>query len=252
MEYSIQKLALLAGISTRTLRYYDEINLLKPARISSSGYRIYGEKQVDALQQILFFRQSGMALEKIKAIIKDDGFDRQAALLQQREELLSKKRQIDLMLSNIDKTLAAQKGLCTMNDKEKFEGLKKSLIDENEKKYGAEIRERYGNEAVEKSNKKLAAMSRGEYDAAEKLSNEILETLSEAMATGDINGEVARRLAAMHKEWIQMCWSSYSKEAHAGLAQMYVADERFAKYYNDVQPGGAVFLRDAIISYLGE
>ncbi len=62
MEYTIQKLGKMAGISTRTLRYYDEIGLLKPARVSSSGYRIYGKTEIDRLQQILFYRalvQSG-------------------------------------------------------------------------------------------------------------------------------------------------------------------------------------------------
>ena len=63
MEYTVQKLSKLAGISTRTLRYYDEIGILKPLRISSSGYRIYGKKEVDALQQILFYRELGLSLE---------------------------------------------------------------------------------------------------------------------------------------------------------------------------------------------
>ena len=66
MEYTVQKLGKLAGISARTLRYYDEIGILKPARISSSGYRIYGKKEVDLLQQILFYRELGVDLESIK------------------------------------------------------------------------------------------------------------------------------------------------------------------------------------------
>ena len=68
MEYSIKSLAKLAGISTRTLRYYDEIGLLKPLRINSSGYRIYGDKEVDILQQILFYKALELPLEKIKEI----------------------------------------------------------------------------------------------------------------------------------------------------------------------------------------
>lgn len=69
MEYTIQKLSQLAGISTRTLRYYDEIGLLKPDRINSSGYRIYGATEVDRLQQILFYRELGVKLDSIKEII---------------------------------------------------------------------------------------------------------------------------------------------------------------------------------------
>ena len=250
MEYTIQKLAQMAGITTRTLRYYDEIGLLAPKRISSSGYRIYGGEQIDALQQILFFRKMGVSLDDIKKIISKTDFDRSAALESHREALLEQRRQIDLMIGNIDRTLAAQKGECTMDDSEKFEGLKKGLIDENEKKYGAEIRARYGDETVNASNEKLAGMSKGDYGVAEKLSQEILEKLKEAMVQGDAKGEKARQLAELHRQWLQMYWKSYSKEAHAGLAQMYVDDERFAQYYDSVGAGAAVFLRDAIISFL--
>ena len=68
MEYTVQKLGKMAGVSTRTLRYYDEIGILKPARINSSGYRIYGQAEVDRLQQILFYRELGVSLENIKDI----------------------------------------------------------------------------------------------------------------------------------------------------------------------------------------
>jgi DNA-binding transcriptional MerR regulator len=80
MEYTIQKLAKLAGVSKRTLRYYDEIDLLKPARINSSGYRIYSQKEVDRLQQILFYRELGVDLHSIKEIMTDPTFDRAKAL----------------------------------------------------------------------------------------------------------------------------------------------------------------------------
>gem|GEM_PF-6778308 len=65
LEYTVQKLAQLAGISSRILRYYDEIGILRPARINSSEYRIYGRNEVDKLQQILFYRELGFSLEKI-------------------------------------------------------------------------------------------------------------------------------------------------------------------------------------------
>ncbi|EUJ38072.1 putative transcriptional regulator [Listeria weihenstephanensis FSL R9-0317] len=80
MEYTVQKLGQLAGVSTRTLRYYDEIGILKPARINTSGYRIYGQIEVDRLQQILFYREMNVPLEKIKAILEEPDFDEAAAL----------------------------------------------------------------------------------------------------------------------------------------------------------------------------
>lgn len=80
MEYTVQKLSKLAGISTRTLRYYDEIGLLKPLKINSSGYRIYGQNEVNKLQQILFYRELGINLENIKNIINSPNFDSLSAL----------------------------------------------------------------------------------------------------------------------------------------------------------------------------
>ena len=90
MEYTVQKLANLAGISTRTLRYYDEIGILKPARINSSGYRIYGQAEVDRLQLILFYRELDLNLETIKQIITSEAFDKTAALKEHRKQLMAK------------------------------------------------------------------------------------------------------------------------------------------------------------------
>lgn len=91
MEYTVKKLANLAGVSTRTLRYYDEIGILKPARISSCGYRIYGQKEVNRLQQILFYREMDVSLEDIKRILDSPSFDEVVALKEHRKKLLEKK-----------------------------------------------------------------------------------------------------------------------------------------------------------------
>ena len=101
MEYTVQKLGKLAGISTRTLRYYDEIGILKPARINSSGYRIYGEKEVDRLQQILFYRELDVCLDSIKEIVTSPNFDGANALREHREKLLKKRNQLDALTSEI-------------------------------------------------------------------------------------------------------------------------------------------------------
>ena len=91
MEYTIQKLGKLAGISNRTLRYYDEIGILKPARINTSGYRIYGQKEIDLLQQILFYRALEVDLDTIKSIITAPGFDGISALNEHHGKLLEKR-----------------------------------------------------------------------------------------------------------------------------------------------------------------
>lgn len=251
MEYTVQKLGSLAGVSTRTLRYYDEIGILKPARINSSGYRIYGQAEVDRLQQILFYRELGISLESIKEIVTAPSFDGAAALRDHREKLLEKKEQLEMLIANVDKSIAVTEGRMRMSNKEKFEGFKKKMIDDNEKKYGIEIREKYGEETVNKSNAKLQNMTQAQYDEVTKLAEQVIETLAEAYKTGDPAGDLAQKAAGLHKRWLSYYWNEYSKEAHAGLAQMYVDDERFTAYYDKEQPGTAAFLRDAIQIYTG-
>lgn len=251
MEYTVQKLASLAGVSTRTLRYYDEIGILKPARINSSGYRIYGQAEVDRLQQILFYRELGVSLESIKDIVTAPSFDAAKALREHREKLLEKREQLDLLIANVEKTIALSEGRINMSNKEKFEGFKKKMIEENEKKYGKEIRQKYGSETVDKSNAKFQNMTQEQYEEVTKLAEQLTVTLAEAFKTGDPAGELAQKAADLHKQWLTYYWHEYSKEAHAGLAQMYVDDERFTAYYDKEQPGTAEFLRDAIHIYTG-
>lgn len=251
MEYTVQKLGRLAGVSSRTLRYYDEIGILKPARINSSGYRIYGKKEVDRLQQILFYRELGVDLNCIKEIVTSPTFDAGSALREHHQKLLEKRKQLDMLIANVEKTMAWQEGRIEMKDQEKFEGFKRQLVEENEKKYGKEVREKYGDETVDRSNRKMMNMSQEEYDETMRLAEEITDVLAEAVRTGDPAGELAQKAAALHKQWLMFYWDDYSPEAHAGLAQMYVDDERFTAYYDKKQPGATKFLRDAIHIYTG-
>ena len=251
MEYTVQKLARLAGVSPRTLRYYDELGILKPARISSSGYRIYGQAEIDQLQQVLFYRELGLALDRIKEIITDPSFNGAKALREHREQLLDRRQQLDLLIANVEKTIANTEGRITMSDQEKFEGFKKQMIDENEKKYGKEIREKYGEDAVNKSNQKVMNMTPEQHAEVERLREELTAVLAEAFEQGDPASELAQKAADLHRQWLCYFWSEYSKEAHAGLAQMYVDDERFKAHYDATQPGTAEFLRDAIHIYTG-
>jgi DNA-binding transcriptional MerR regulator len=251
MEYTVQKLSKLAGVSTRTLRYYDEIGILKPARINSSGYRIYGHKEVSRLQQILFYKELGVSLENIKEIIISPNFDCTTALKEHREKLLAKKYQLDMLIANVDKTIAESEGRIIMSDKEKFEGFKEKLISDNEEKYGNEIRKKYGDAVINSSNEKFRNMTKEQYTEYERLGKEIIDTLQAAFATKDPASDLAQKAVDLHRTWLSYTWNNYSKEAHAGLAQMYVADERFTKYYDKEQPGLAAFLSDAILIYTG-
>ncbi|MDF2873277.1 MAG: transcriptional regulator, MerR family protein, partial [Anaerocolumna sp.] len=203
------------------------------------------------LQQILFYRELGVSLDSIKEIVSAPSFDGANALIEHRERLLEKREQLDMLIANVDKTIALTEGRIKMSNKEKFEGFKQKMVDDNEKKYGKEIREKYGKETVEKSNAKVKNMTQEQYDEVTALTALVTETLAQAFATGDPAGELAQKAADMHKKWLTYYWNEYSKEAHAGLAQMYVDDPRFTAYYDEKQPGTAEFLRDAILIYTG-
>lgn len=249
MEYTVSELAKLSGVTGRTLRYYDQIDLLKPARLNSSGYRKYGQDEVDSLQQILFFRELGVSLEEIKRAMMDPAFNQIEALEVHYGQLKKERNRLDQLISTLETTIANQKGGVSMQDEAKFAGFKEKIIRDNEEAYGREIRDKYSDDTVDASNEKLRGMSESDYNAMQKTEEDVFQLLKEAKQTEDPASDIAHKLAEKHKQWLMYSWESYSKDAHAGLAEMYVADERFRSYYDEKVEGGAAFLRDAIVEY---
>ena len=249
MEYTINKLAKLAGISTRALRYYDELGLLSPARVSSNGYRIYGQKEIDRLQQILFYRELGVSLEEIRNILASKDFDGLSALESHLTALLARREQLNLLVANVEKTIKTMKGEMIMSDQEKFEGFLQKLVDHNEHQYGEEARAKYGDERVNHSNAKVLNMSKEQFTELERLTEDLNETLKAAFEQGDPASELAQKACELHKKWLCFYWDDYNKEAHKGVTQMYVDDPRFTAYYDKIAPGCATFLRDAVAIY---
>ena len=249
MEYTINKLAKLAGISTRALRYYDELGLLSPARVSSNGYRIYGQKEIDRLQQILFYRELGVSLEEIRNILASKDFDGLSALESHLTALLARREQLNSLVANVEKTIKTMKGEMIMSDQEKFEGFLQKLVDHNEHQYGEEARAKYGDERVNRSNAKVLNMSKEQFTELERLTEDLNETLKAAFEQGDPASELAQKACELHKKWLCFYWDDYNKEAHKGVTQMYVDDPRFTAYYDKIAPGCATFLRDAVAIY---
>lgn len=247
MEYGIRELSELAGVSARTLRYYDEIGLLKPLYTSESGYRYYGQEELVLLQQILFYRQRGFELRQIRRILYEEEFDLMEALKDHLGELEDQRLHVDAMIRTVKQTILSMKGEYSMSDKEWFEAFKEQKVRENEEAYGKEIREKYGEEQVEASNRKLLKMSEEEWMRFQKLEAEILRRLQEAVQAGiSPESEEARQIVLLHKEWLEMTWKQYTKEAHVGIAALYTADERFTQYYDREVPGCAMFLGQAV------
>ena len=248
--YTVHELAELSGCTVRTLHHYDDLGLV-PAQRANNGYRRYGAAEVDRLHQVLLYRECGMPLAAIGRLLDDPAFDARDALAGHLRELHARKRRLDGLIASVEKTLACMEGSATMEDEEKFEAFKQGLVDENEQRYGKEVRERWGDDAADASNAKLMGMSVEQYRRTQELEQGVKDALVAAMAAGDPTGEDAHRAADLHRQWLCEFWKdgTYSKAAHLGLAEMYVADDRFKAYYEAVAPGAAEFLRDAIKAY---
>ena len=250
MKYSISQLSKLAGVSSRTLRYYEEIGLLLPREKGDNGYRYYDSRQVDRLQQIMFYRSFDMELDDIKNILNSDDFNQVTALESHLVKLENQKAKINRLIDSVNKTIMSLKGETTMSDKEKFAAFKQNIVSENEKKYGEEIRKKYGDKTVDETNKKILDMSQESWNSLEELNERLNKTLKAAVEEGNPASETAQKACALHKEWLSHYWNFYSKEAHLNLCLMYTQDERFKEYYEKIAPGCADFLYEAMKIYL--
>lgn len=247
MEYSIRELSHLAGISPRTLRYYDETGLLKPCRVTEAGYRYYGPQEVDRLQQILYYRERGFPLKIILAIMESKEFDRLQAM---EDHLLALKQQqahTDALIRAVEQTIRHMKGECNMADREKFKALKKSLVHGNEIKFGPEARAKYGDAQVDAVNQSMLGLSEEAFARWQELEQQILTALEQAVESGlAADSDMAKEIAELHRQWLQFTLPGYTPAKHRGVAAMYIGDERFTAYYDRRVPGCAQWLCDAV------
>lgn len=251
MEYTIKELARLAGVSTRTLRWYDKVGLLKPTRITEAKYRMYDEASVARLQQIMFYRELEFALADISQILDAPGFNHQEALQSHLTALIYRRERIDALIHTVNKTLDDLQGGNKMTDQERFEAFKTKAIEENEKKYGNEIRRSYGNAAVDHANDAFRSLGQKAYDRRKETETEILELLKTAVLTGESpQGPAGQKIAGLHRDWCFFGQESYHPGKHAGIAELYVMDDRFTAYYDSEVRGCAQFLRDAVTAYV--
>ncbi|WP_144558447.1 MerR family transcriptional regulator [Shouchella miscanthi] len=246
MEYTVKQLANLAGVSSRTLRYYDEIGLLKPKRMNSASYRIYGQKEIDRLQHILFYRELDVGLDAIMTLMNEDTFHVEKALLQHKAHLEQKRDRLNQLLQTLEQTIASTKGGEPMSNQSKFAAFKRQQIKENERLYGKEIRKEYGEDTVNETNNHLLQLTESDYLQRQKIENALTERLREASNSLVITKETEQEITQLHKKWIMFSWSTYSEQAHIGLADLYVEDERFKRYYDAIASNAASILRTAI------
>ncbi|MCA1012440.1 MerR family transcriptional regulator [Halobacillus halophilus] len=247
--YKVKEVARLAGISVRTLHHYHEIGLLSPSEVKSNGYRYYSEKEITRLQQILFFREMDFSLAKIKKILDDPDFDQEKALRRHKKILLEKSRRLERIILSVDQTLQSLKGGNQMTNHERFQPFDKSQIEQQQKMYEQEVKERWGDtEAYQESKRRTKAYSEEDWKTIQEEGAEIDRQIIGRMEQGPDDLDVQRLIGEKRKH-ISKYFYDCQLEIFRGLADMYVSDPRFTKNINQLQPGYAEFLQKAMHIY---
>ncbi|KAA0991538.1 MerR family transcriptional regulator [Dyadobacter aurulentus] len=244
--YSVKKLARLAGVSVRTLHLYDRMGLLKPSVRTEARYRMYGEKELLRLQQILFYKELDFALQEILQILNDPDFDLIQALESHKSALKARKERIATLLVTVEKTIVKLKKGAMMNHEELYAGLPR----EKAEAYRKEAAEKWGSETVENAEKELGKLSKAEI--AELMSEsrrvaERLAVLSRENPEGPlVQTEIAKHYALIRRFWGTSGSPDQQAEAYAGLGQLYADDERYTLIDEKPNPEFAIFMRDAM------
>lgn len=222
-QHTIGEVAETAGVSVRTLRHYDELGLLTPAARSAKGYRLYGDAELARLQQILIHRALGMPLESIRRVLDDPDFDRPAALRRQRQELAARVRRSERMIATIDRTLASLERGERVDAVAMFDGFDPSA-------YEAEAEERWGETgSYAEAARRTRSYGPADWAALKIEAASILSQLAALQTTGAAaDGEEATALAEAHRQHIDRWFYPCDSAMHAGLADLYESDARFA------------------------
>jgi MerR family transcriptional regulator, thiopeptide resistance regulator len=247
MEYTIKKLAKLAGISVRTLHFYDEKGILKPAGVKANGYRVYGEKELLTLQQIMFFKELEFSLEQIQEILKTPGFDRLKALREQQKLLSIKRDRLTDLLATIAKTIRSGQGGESMKNDDLYDGFTKKQMEE----YKEEAKKRWGHtDAYKQSVERTKHWTKADYDRIAKQGVEWTKKLAALRETGlSAESPQVQEMIVQHYNALRTFYEP-NYEMYRGLGELYVNDPRFTAYYDKHGEGLAAFMRDAMIFFV--
>lgn len=241
--HTVGELSAQAGVSVRTLHHYDEMGLLVPSERSEAGYRLYAYSDLERLQEILVWRQLGFALEEIRALLDDPGHDRESALLDQRELVGAELERLGATARALDAALAAHREGNEMEAGTMFQ-------DFDPTEYEDEVRERWGHtDAYRESTRRAAGYGEREWEQIRAESESVVADFAASMAAGEpAEGAPARALAERHRQHITRWFYEVSPQMHRNLAEMYIADDRFKRNYEQVAPGLASYVHDAVLA----
>ncbi len=243
--YTVNKLAKLAGVSVRTLHHYDEIGLLRPAeRGFDSRYRYYRRAELLRLQQILFYKELGFPLKEIKAILDDPEFDLLRSLEFQKKEITSHIARNRVLLTTLEKTIDEVKNKNKMvTDKEMYEG----FAEEQVTTYRQEVIDRWGQNALDQAENVIRNKTKQEWADTKRQSDDYCRRLAALMHQPANSAEV-QKLIYQHYLFVGQFYE-VTEEKYRGLADMYVADERFKVNFEKFATGLAEFMKNAIHAF---
>jgi MerR family transcriptional regulator, thiopeptide resistance regulator len=249
----VSEVARMAHVTVRTLHHYDETGLLVPSARSDAGYRLYSEADLERLHQILLYRELGFPLETIAQVLDEPTLDRRTALQAQRELLVEKRQRLDAVIRAVDRTLESMERGTTMSMAEMFEGFEDlaeapTAIRAHHAKHAKEAHERWGGtDTYKESMRRAKSYSKEDWEQIQREGGEHEARMVSLLQAGaDPEGDDAMAVAEGMRRHIGRWFYPCSHEMHANLADMYEADARFRRYYEDRAGGLARFVARAI------
>jgi DNA-binding transcriptional MerR regulator len=242
---TVGEVAGLAGVTVRTLHHYDAIGLVSPSDRTASGYRLYGERDLDRLHAVLAYRELGFALEDVASLL-DGAADPLEHLRHQHELVQERIDRLSRLLGSLEKTMEAYMSGMRLTPEERFE----VFGEHDPEQYADEARERWGEtDAYRTSQRRAATYTKDDWVRIRDEAEAILGRFAAAHAAGlPPDGPDAMDAAREHRAHITRWFYECTPEIHRGLAQMYIDDERFTRHYEDRAPGLARYVHDAIIA----
>ena len=240
---TVKQLADLAGVSTRTLHYYDEIGLLRPRRIAANGYRQYDRPALFRLQQIRFYRVLGLSLDQIRSILDQPGYDPLQALHRHRQALQSEADRLRTLLATLDKTILHMEGKTRMSNDELFTG----FTPEQEQAHEAEARRRWGDEKVSESARRWKSTSQADRQRILNEGGAIYLELNANLARDPGSPEVQALIGRWHQHL--RYFYEPTPEILRGLGTAYATDPAFADFFARFDAALPEFMQRAIDIY---
>lgn len=244
MAHSIAHVAKMSGITSRTLRHYDDVGLLSPAFTGEGGYRYYEQEQLLRLQEILVLRELGLGLEQIREVLDRDT-DRVTALREHHERIVAQRNQLDRLARTVQHTINTLQGGKTMNAQDLFAGIPRDS--EQARELADEAEQRWP--GARETHTKVEGWSDEKWQAVKQQAAEASERIAELLREG-VPATDPRTIEAVdaHYRWLLHFWTP-DRESYTGLGRLYADDERFTAFYDRIEPGMAPYLAEAMAAY---